>query len=70
MIGPGNVVPGDPVSYRPAPAPSLGIVEFGEMLYARELSREQLERALAAPICERERSMHEDQPAALDAASP
>jgi len=70
VIRSGNIAPGDPVSYEPAPVPSLGIVEFAEMFYAHELSREQLERALAAPICERGRRMHEDQLAALDDASP
>ena len=61
VIRTGNVVLGDPVRYEPAPVPSLGIVEFAEMFYARALSREQLERVLAAPICERGRQMHEDQ---------
>ena len=35
------------------------------MYYAETLTREQLERALAAPICERGRRDHEDQLAAL-----
>jgi MOSC domain-containing protein YiiM len=65
VIQTGNVIKGDPVRYEPTTAVPLGIVEFGEMFWARELSREQIERALTAPICERGRRMHEGQLAEL-----
>lgn len=68
VIAGGPVSSGDAVEYRPVAAPALGILEFAEMFYARELTREQLERALAAPICERGRRMHQDQLAELLAA--
>ena len=47
--------------------PTVGVVEFNEMYWAKpaELTVEQVERALAAPICERGRRETEDQLAAL-----
>jgi MOSC domain-containing protein YiiM len=65
VIESGEVARGDSVRYAPTSETTLGIVEFSEMYYARGLSREQLERALAAPICERGRRMHEGQLEAL-----
>ena len=65
VIETGTVQAGDAVRDEPATGPRLGIVEFAEMFYARDLTREQHERALAAPICERGRRDHEDQLAAL-----
>jgi MOSC domain-containing protein YiiM len=65
VIDTGTVQVDDPVRYEPSTTCSLGIVEFGEMFYAQALTREQLERALAAPICERGRRDHELQLAAL-----
>jgi MOSC domain-containing protein YiiM len=65
VIETGAVRAGDAVRYAPAAGSTLGIVEFGEMFYANDLTREQLERALAAPICERGRRDHELQLAAL-----
>jgi MOSC domain-containing protein YiiM len=55
VIETGAVQVGDAVRYEPATESTLGIVEFAEMFYARDLTREQIERALAAPICERGR---------------
>jgi MOSC domain-containing protein YiiM len=65
VIETGTVRTGDPVRYAPAKGPTLGIVELGEMFYARDLTREQIELALAAPIDERTRSGLGDQLAAL-----
>ncbi|MDX6599728.1 MAG: hypothetical protein QOE87_3615, partial [Gaiellales bacterium] len=62
----GAVRAGDAVRYEPAAASTLGIVELGEMFYARDLTRAQLERALAAPIDERGRRGMECQLAAVD----
>jgi MOSC domain-containing protein YiiM len=64
VIETGAVRMGDAVRYEPATGSTLGIVEFAEMFYARELTREQIERALSAPIDERGRR---DQLAALAA---
>ena len=65
VIEVGDVRTGDPVRYQPAVAPTIGIVELGEMFYARDLTPEQLEIALAAPIDERGRHDMELQLAAL-----
>jgi MOSC domain-containing protein YiiM len=65
VIEPGAVQHGDAVRYERAANATIGVVELGEMFYARELTREQLERALAAPICERARRDCGDQLAAL-----
>jgi MOSC domain-containing protein YiiM len=65
VIATGRAKVGDPVSYERAGGTTLGIVEFSEMYYADDLSRAQLERALAAPICERGRRAHERQLEAL-----
>jgi MOSC domain-containing protein YiiM len=65
VVKTGSVARGDPVVYLPTATTTLGIVEFGELFYAREPTREQLERALAAPICERGRREHEAQLEAL-----
>jgi MOSC domain-containing protein YiiM len=61
----GFVRTGDPVRYAPAAGPTLGIVALGEMFYARDLTRGQIELALAAPIDERTRTGLGDQLAAL-----
>jgi MOSC domain-containing protein YiiM len=65
VIETGAVRAGDAVRYEPSADSTLGIVEFAEMFYARDLTPEQHERALAAPICERGRREHEAQLAAL-----
>jgi MOSC domain-containing protein YiiM len=65
VIETGSVRTGDAVRYERATVPTLGIVEFAEMFWADDLTREQHERALAAPICERGRRDHEAQLAAL-----
>jgi MOSC domain-containing protein YiiM len=65
VIEVGDVRTGDPVRYAPAAGPTIGIVELGEMFYARDLTPEQLELALAAPIDERGRQGMELQLAAL-----
>lgn len=65
VIERGAVESGDEVRYVTASGPTLGIVEFSEMFYAKAPTREELERALAAPICVRGRRMHERQLAAL-----
>jgi MOSC domain-containing protein YiiM len=70
VISPGTVRAGDAVRYETTRQCTLGVVEFAELFYAEELTREQLERVLAAPICERGRREHEAQLAALDARSP
>ena len=51
--------------YEPATTRLMSILEFEELFYAADPPREQLERALAAPICERGRREHERQLAAL-----
>jgi MOSC domain-containing protein YiiM len=61
----GSVRTGDPVRYAPAVGSTLGVVELGEMFYAGDLTPEQIELALAAPIDERGRRGFEDQLAAL-----
>lgn len=65
VIETGAVATGDPVRYERAKACDLGVNEFAEMYYADDLTREELERALAAPICERGRRDHERQLAEL-----
>jgi MOSC domain-containing protein YiiM len=65
VIRGGRLATGDAVRYEPTAAAPLGIVEFGEMFYAGVLTRAQLERALAAPICERGRRVYEGQLAEL-----
>jgi MOSC domain-containing protein YiiM len=65
VIETGAVQAGDAVRYEPSTPSTLGIVELGEMFYAAEVTREQLERALAAPIDERGRRAYQDQLAAL-----
>lgn len=65
VIEPGDVRSGDLVRYAPAARPTIGIVELGEMFYARDLTPGQLEIALAAPIDERGRQGMERQLAAL-----
>ena len=65
VIETGPVQAGDAVRYEPAATRLMSILEFEEMLYAADPPREQLERALAAPICERGRREHERQLAAL-----
>jgi MOSC domain-containing protein YiiM len=44
---------------------TIGVLEFIDLFYEKEPTRSQLERALAAPICERGRREHERQLAAL-----
>lgn len=66
VIETGGVQAGDAVRYEPVAQSTLGIFELGEMFYARDPTREQLERALAAPIDERGRRDIERQLAALD----
>ena len=51
----GVVTPGDPVTYEPAPAGALSILELQELFYAREAPVADLERALRAPIDVRSR---------------
>ncbi len=65
VIATGPVRVGDAVRYEPTTAPLMSILEFEELFYATDPPREQLERALAAPICERGRRDHERQLAAL-----
>jgi MOSC domain-containing protein YiiM len=65
VIETGAVRAGDAVRYEQAAESTLGVVEYGEMFYARDLTREQIERALAAPICERGRRDQELRLAAL-----
>jgi MOSC domain-containing protein YiiM len=65
VIETGAVRAGDAVRYEPTTTPLISILEFEEMFYAADPPREQLERALAAPICERGRRDHERQLAAL-----
>jgi MOSC domain-containing protein YiiM len=65
VIAAGPVQAGDEVRYAPAAGPSIGIAEFAEMYYAEAPPLEQLQRALAAPICARGRVVHERQLAAL-----
>ena len=65
VIATGPVLVGDEVRYAPASGPAIGILEFAEMYYAEAPTLEQLERALAAPICERGRVDCERQLAAL-----
>jgi MOSC domain-containing protein YiiM len=66
VIATGPVAAGDEVRYATAEGPTIGVVEFSEMFYAKSPPREQLERALAAPICLRGRRHSEAQLAALD----
>jgi MOSC domain-containing protein YiiM len=65
VIEPGAVQAGDDVCYVQGADGAIGVVELAEMSYARDPSREQLERALAAPISERDRRGLEAQLAAL-----
>jgi MOSC domain-containing protein YiiM len=51
----GVVTPGDPVTYEPAPAGALSILELQDLFYARDAPAPELERALAAPIDVRSR---------------
>jgi MOSC domain-containing protein YiiM len=66
VIEPGSVQAGDLVRYEPSVESTLGVVELAEMFYARDPTREALERLLAAPIDERGRRDIERQLAALD----
>jgi MOSC domain-containing protein YiiM len=65
VIEAGSVRTGDPVRYVAATGSTIGIVELGEMFYARDLTPEQLELALATPIDERGRRGMQLQLAAL-----
>jgi MOSC domain-containing protein YiiM len=65
VIQTGSVRTGDPVRYEPAAGPTIGIVELGRLFSARDVTPEQLELALAAPIDERGRRDMELQLAAL-----
>jgi len=67
VIATGAARAGDGVVYERATLPTVGVVEFAEMYWAKpgELTVAQIERALAAPICERGRRETEDQLAAL-----
>jgi len=67
VIATGAARAGDRVRYERATLPTVGVVEFAEMYWAKpgELTVAQIERALAAPICERGRRETEDQLAAL-----
>ena len=66
VIEPGAVQTGDAVRYEPAAEATLSVFELGEMFYAPDPTREQLERLLAAPIDERGRRDIERQLAAMD----
>ena len=65
VIAGGDVRRGDAVRYEPTADPLMSILEFEEMFVTGDPSRDQLERALAAPICERGRRDHEAQLAAM-----
>jgi MOSC domain-containing protein YiiM len=65
VIEAGAVQAGDAVRYAPSTASTLGIVELAEMFYARDPTRQQLERLLTAPIDVRGRRDIERQLAAL-----
>jgi MOSC domain-containing protein YiiM len=65
VIETGSVQAGDSIRYAPTTGPTIGVIEFSEMFYAKSPPLEQLERALAAPICERGRRHSEAQFAAL-----
>jgi MOSC domain-containing protein YiiM len=66
VIEAGSVQAGDLVRYEASVESTLGVVELAEMFYARDPTREALERLLAAPIDERGRRDIERQLAALD----
>ena len=51
----GIVTVGDAVTYEPAPAGALSILELQDLFYARDVPVAELERALAAPIAVRAR---------------
>jgi MOSC domain-containing protein YiiM len=51
----GIVTVGDPVTYEPAPAVALSVLELQDLYYARNVPVAELERALAAPIAVRAR---------------
>jgi MOSC domain-containing protein YiiM len=55
VLQPGAVTPGDAVELTPAPAGALPLLELQDLFYRREAKRDELERALAAPIAVRAR---------------
>jgi MOSC domain-containing protein YiiM len=66
VLSTGPVQPGDAVRYERARGETIGVLEFIDLFYERAPTRERLQRALAAPICERGRETTERQLAAMD----
>ena len=65
VLATGPVQAGDGVRYERAAGPTIGVLEFIDLFYDKAPTSAQLERALAAPICERGRRAHERQLATL-----
>jgi MOSC domain-containing protein YiiM len=65
VLATGRLGAGDEVRYAAAASPTISVLELSELYYARAPKLEDLERALAAPICERARRECGDQLAAL-----
>ena len=55
VLQPGAVTAGDVVELAPAPAGALPLLELQDLYYRRQATRDELERALAAPIAVRAR---------------
>jgi MOSC domain-containing protein YiiM len=65
VLAAGSVQAGDDVRYEQTAGPTIGVLEFIDLFYEKAPTLAQIERALAAPICERGRRGQERQLAAL-----